>query len=81
MTELAPLPGFDWMLVNWSGPDELVPDICCYCEAPIGEDEVPLRMSREDGWSAAFCEACMQRCWGFSPAPREAGDFDDPELP
>lgn len=46
---LQPNPGFNWMLVQWSGPDEVMADECSYCGEPIGEDEVPLRM-----WNAEY---------------------------
>lgn len=54
-------PGFDPTLLSWGGPDEAVSETCSICEAPFAEDDVPLRMWREDGWSIALCDACVRR--------------------
>jgi hypothetical protein len=67
MTALKPLPGFNPLLLQWGGPDEVVSDQCSYCDAPIGGDEVPLRLWNEEGWAVQFCNACMVRWFGFSP--------------
>ena len=31
MTVLAPKPDFNWLLVNWGGPDEPRTTCCSYC--------------------------------------------------
>jgi hypothetical protein len=71
---LQPLPGFNWMLVKWSGPDEVMSDECSYCEELIGEDEVPLRIWNEAYWSAQFCTHCMEVWFGFRCFTE---DYDD----
>ena len=38
---------------------------CSYCDAPIPEDAVPLRMWNEDGWAVVFCDACAERWFGM----------------
>lgn len=59
--KLVPKPGFDPMRLNWGGPDEPVSHACSYCDAEIPEDAVPLRIWREDGWAAVFCDDCVAR--------------------
>jgi hypothetical protein len=68
---LTPAPGFDWLKVRWSRTAE---DVCSYCKAAIGEDEVPLRLFRgpHGELGAVFCKACMKRWWGM-----ESFDEDD----
>ena len=63
---LKPRPGFDWMRVSWGGPDEPCATTCSYCEAPLGEDDVPLMLWNERSWCAAFCTACQRRYWGLA---------------
>jgi hypothetical protein len=62
---LRPKQGFDWLAVSWGGPDQQRTDKCSYCEAPLKPDDVPLILWNEQGWCAEFCEACVQRWWGF----------------
>lgn len=54
-------PGFDPSLLSWGGPDEPATEECSICDAPIGEDDVPLMMWREDGWCVRLCAACVRR--------------------
>lgn len=56
------------MLLNWGGPDEIAADRCSLCDAPFGDDDIPLRLWRSDGWCVAFCGDCQKRHWGFSGA-------------
>ena len=72
---LRPLPGFNWMLVKWGGPDELVDENCSYCDQPIGEDEVPL-MIWKDGWAAQFCTHCQEVWFGFRCFTEDYEDGD-----
>jgi len=62
---LRPKPGFDPTRVNWGGPDEPQSNECSYCDAPIAEDACPLRMWREDGSAAVFCDGCAERWLGM----------------
>jgi hypothetical protein len=63
---LRPRRGFNWMQVSWGGPDEPPLEVCSYCDAPIGEDDVPIAIFNEAGWGAFFCEACQRKWWGLS---------------
>jgi hypothetical protein len=54
-------PGFEPQLLNWGGPDEPQSDECSYCDAPIPEEAVPLRMWRGDGWAIVLCDDCVQK--------------------
>lgn len=65
MTMIHPKPGFDWSRVAWGRPDSPVSAVCSYCFAAIGENDIPLRLSSEDGHAAQFCDACMEKWWGF----------------
>jgi hypothetical protein len=62
---LAPKAGFDWARVTWGRPDSPVSALCSYCSAGIGEDDMPIRVWRQDGSAAQFCDACAARWWGF----------------
>lgn len=62
---IRPAPGFDWARVSWGGPDQPRTETCSYCDAPIGDDEVPLILWSEKGWCAEFCDACKKLWWGF----------------
>jgi hypothetical protein len=62
---LQPRPGFDWGRVTWGRPDSPVSALCSYCSAGIGADDMPLRLWREDGSAAQFCDECQARWWGF----------------
>jgi len=48
MATLQPRPGFDWLRVNWGGPDEPRSDRCSYCGDLFPEDDeadfIPLIM-------------------------------------
>jgi hypothetical protein len=72
-------PGFDWNLVNWGAPDELVTDECSVCEASIPEDSVPLRLWNNEGWAAVFCDGCPEAIFGVRTLPPEdcGGGPDD----
>lgn len=65
MTELKPKEGFDWAKLTWGRPDSVPTVLCSYCSASIPEDDVPLILSNEDGWTVRFCDACMEKWWGF----------------
>jgi hypothetical protein len=73
---ISPKPGFDWLLVKWGGPDQVVADDCSYCDAPIGEDDVPLRMWNSEDWTAQFCDRCMEKWFGMV-GYREPDDRDE----
>lgn len=62
---LSPRNGFDWLLVQWGAPDQRRSQTCCYCEAPMGNDEIPLTLWNDMGWAAEFCEACQRKYWGI----------------
>ena len=66
-TTLAPRPGFDWRQVRWGGPEERRTEVCSYlpCAKPIGEDDIPLSLFRDDGSAAEFCEECQRTWWGM----------------
>jgi hypothetical protein len=75
---LRPKPGFNPMLLTWGGPDEPVAEACSYCDEPIGEDDVPLIMWREDGWTVRFCTACQEVWFGFQCfEPRRRGEHGE----
>jgi hypothetical protein len=61
MAKLTFRDGFEPMRLNWGGPDESVSDKCSYCDAPIAEDDIPLRMWRDDGWAIVLCDDCAAR--------------------
>jgi hypothetical protein len=63
-----PRPGFDWNRVKWTGPLAPIAEACSYCGAAIDEeaDYIPLRLWRDTGWAAVFCEDCMVTWFGFS---------------
>jgi len=75
---LAPRPGFNWLQVSWGGPDELVATDCSYCDAPIPENEAPLRLMRADDWAAVFCRACQEKWWGIKSFDPPDDEEDDP---
>jgi hypothetical protein len=62
--QINPRTAFNWTAVSWGGPDEPASEVCSYCDAPIGEDDIPLTLWNKDGWCARFCEACQVRYWG-----------------
>ena len=62
---MRPRPGFDWGRVAWGRPDSPRSAVCSYCFAAIGEDDVPLIMWSADGHAAQFCDACVERWFGF----------------
>ena len=63
---LQPRPGFNWTQVSWGGPDEPGTETCSYCDAPLGEDDVPLMLWNEQSWCAKFCTECQRRWWGLT---------------
>ena len=54
-------PGFDWGRVAWGRPDSPVSAVCSYCFAAIGDDDIPIRVSKPDGMTAQFCDACVEK--------------------
>ena len=58
-------PGFDWGRVAWGAPDSPRRELCAYCHAKIGDDDVPLMMFKPDGSMAQFCDDCVER-WLFA---------------
>jgi hypothetical protein len=65
---LEPRNGFDWTRVLWGGPTDRVSEDCSYCRQTLEQDDrdyVALRLFSPDGHAAVFCDACMQRYWGF----------------
>jgi hypothetical protein len=84
MATLQPRPGFDWMRVNWGGPDEPRTDRCSYCGDPFPEDDeadfIPLIMWNAAGFCAEFCEHCQAAWFGVQTFP-EPYDDDPPGLP
>ncbi|MBN1441681.1 MAG: hypothetical protein JXA90_03180 [Planctomycetes bacterium] len=65
MSDLQPLPGFDWTKVKWGAPTAAVTEVCSYCGERLSEEGVPLRCWNQAGWACAFCETCMQKWWGL----------------
>jgi hypothetical protein len=68
MSTLQPKPGFDWMLVQWGGPDEPRTEHCSYCGAELPDEDdgfIPLILSNEAGWVAEFCDKCQWQWWGI----------------
>jgi hypothetical protein len=61
-----PRPGFNWMAVSWGGPDEPIAEACSYCDALLDDEDVPLILWNNQGWSARFCDDCQRRWWGMS---------------
>lgn len=74
---LRPRPGFNPLLIRWGGPDELVDENCSYCDQPIGEDEMPLRMWNDKGWAAALCEHCQALWFGMRCFTENYGEEDE----
>jgi len=66
MTTFAPKPDFDWSRLTWGRPDSPPTVLCSYCSASLTEEEVPLILTNKDGWTVRFCDACVNRWWGFS---------------
>ena len=71
MSELKPSAEFDWGKVTWTAPYVPVSDDCSYCNQPIPEDSVPLRMWTEESWTVQFCDTCMAKYWGMVAVPME----------
>ena len=76
--QVAPKAGFNWMLVNWGGPDEPRTDRCSYCGDPFPEEDdsdfVPLILWNAEGWAAEFCDHCQATWWGIQKFPEPAED-------
>ena len=70
---LEPKAGFDWGKVTWGRPDSPATVLCSYCSAVVPEDDVPLILWTDKGYSARFCKLCRKTWWGFQ-------EFDDPEF-
>jgi hypothetical protein len=64
MTGLKPKEGFDWNMVAWGKPNSVRSAVCSYCFAMIGDDDVPLMLSKQDGHVAQFCDECVKKWWG-----------------
>lgn len=75
--KLRPIGDFDWTAVSWGGPHERVALTCSYCDAVLGEDEMPLMFWNRDGWAAQFCEACQQTYWGLTYPDNEGNGTDE----
>lgn len=67
-------PGVDWSRVAWGGPSEPQSWCCSYCRAPIDEESSPLRLWRQDGAAAVFCDGCAGDVFG-------ARNYPDPTFP
>lgn len=74
---MTPRPGFNWTAVSWGGPDEPIAEACSLCEAPIGEDSVPLILWNPQGWCARFCRACQKKWWGVESIGGGNDEDDD----
>lgn len=79
MATIAPRPEFDWVLVNWGGPDQPRAENCAYCGDQLPEESCHLIIGREDGWVAEFCDHCATRWWGLQSL-EEAEPQDEPEV-
>jgi hypothetical protein len=82
MTGLAPKPGFEWMAVNWGGPDEPRTKHCSYCGDPLPDDEedagfIPLILWNAAGWCAEFCDKCQWEWWGVERHDDPADEEDE----
>lgn len=73
---LIPAHDFNWMLVEWGGPDQRITELCSYCSTPFHEDEMPLILTTNAGWAARFCERCQRKYWGM-----QCFDDGDDEIP
>jgi len=62
---IRPGLGFKWEHVAWGKPDSVRSAVCSYCFTAIGEDDVPLILSKEDGHVAQFCDGCQIKWWGL----------------
>lgn len=69
---LEPKRGFDWGKVTWGRPDSPVSALCSYCSASISEDDMPLRVWKEDGHAAQFCDDCQRRWFGLETFDEES---------
>jgi hypothetical protein len=49
---------FDINRIAWGLPDSPASNLCSYCFTLIREDDVPLRMWKENGCAAVFCKKC-----------------------
>jgi hypothetical protein len=82
MASLAPKPGFEWMAVNWGGPDEPRTKHCSYCGDPLPDDEedagfIPLILWNAAGWCAEFCDKCQWEWWGLERHDDPPEDEDE----
>jgi hypothetical protein len=69
---MQPRKGFDWNHVSWGKPDSPRSALCSYCSAGIGEDDVPLILSSNNGHVAQFCDDCMRKWWGTGEINNQA---------
>lgn len=53
-------PDLDWRQVRWGRPEHQQSWDCSLCGRHIDEDEVPLRMWKNDGSAAVFCSVCAE---------------------
>lgn len=67
--QLRPRPGFDPLKINWGGPDQVVSDECSYCGDALPENAALLRIWRDDGWAAVFCDHCSAAHFGLQTFP------------
>ena len=80
MAIFAVWPGFDWLKVRWGGPNDRRTEVCSYCGATLGEDEVPLILWDRRDNCAEFCERCSARYFeaeSFLDPPPEPEDKPD----
>jgi hypothetical protein len=59
MTSLRFRPGFDVTLLQWGAPDQPVSNECSCCDAPILEEDCPLRIWNDEGWALVLCDDCV----------------------
>jgi len=58
-----PKPSLIWNRLTWGRPDSVPSVLCSYCSAVIPEDDVPLILSNDEGWTVRFCVKCMKDQW------------------
>jgi hypothetical protein len=59
-------------LVTWTpGRSRRRSERCSVCGTPIGEEDAELLLWRDNGDSAKFCTACVDRHWGMHAEPSD----------
>ena len=46
-------------------PDSVPTVLCSYCSAVVPDDDIPLILWTDKGYSARFCKQCRKTWWGF----------------